>query len=221
MIQDYDGAEVVDACGERIGTVERSYVDDSETARFVAVTIGAFLPKHRLIPLDGAQIAPGTLSVPYTKDMIVQSPDASSVSDTLEGELLEQVQAYYARGRESTDVAPAGSTAQDVAVVPAGDAAVVPDEVIIPEPASDMAWRAVEGGVRDEGTAIPIVEEERAIPIVEEEVVVVKRRVVKEVLRVRKGQVIEHETIPATVYKEPVEIVQDGDIVVRGEQDNR
>jgi len=48
-------------------------------------------------------------------------------------------------------------------------------------------------------------------------VVVVKRRV----LRVRKGQVIEHETIPATVHKEPVEVVQDGDIVVRGEQDNR
>src|SRR2546423_1367612 len=123
MIQDYYGAEGVDARGERIGTVERSYIDDSETARFVAVTIGAFLPKHRLIPLDGAQISSGTLTVPYTKDRIVQSPDASSVSDTLEGELLEQVQAYYAPGRESTDVAPAGSTAQDVAVVPAGDPA--------------------------------------------------------------------------------------------------
>jgi len=202
MIQDYDGAEVVDACGERIGTVERSYVDDSETARFVAVTIGAFLPKHRLIPLDGAQNSSGTLTVPYTKDRIVQSPDASSVSDTLEGELLEQVQAYYARGRESTDVATAGSSEQDVAVVPAGDVAVVPGEVIIPEPASDMAWRA--GEVRDRDDVM-------AIPIVEEEVVMVKRRV----LRVRPGQIIEHNTIP-----ERVEVIQDGDVVVQDERDD-
>jgi hypothetical protein len=208
MIRDYDGAGVVDAHGERIGTVERTYIDDAETARFVEVMLGAFLPKHRLIPLDGAQFTSGTLAVPYTKDMIVESPDASSVSDTLEGELLEQVQAYYARGRESTDVAAAGSTEQDVAVIP--------DEVIIPEPASDLAWRAGGGRDRDDETAIPIIEEERAIPIVEEEVVVVTRRV----LRVRKGQVIEHGTIPATVYNEPVEVVQDGDIVVRGEQDD-
>jgi len=208
MIQDYDGAEVVDACGERIGTVERSYVDDSETARFVAVTIGAFLPKHRLIPLDGAQftsgtlVTSGTLAVPYTIDMIMKSPDASSASDTLEGELLEQVQAYYARSRESTDVATAGSSEQDVAVVPAGDVAVVPGEVIIPEPASDMAWRA--GEVRDRDDVM-------AIPIVEEEVVMVKRRV----LRVRPGQIIEHNTIP-----ERVEVIQDGDVVVQDERDD-
>jgi len=202
VIQDYDGAEVVDACGERIGIVERSYIDDTETTRFVAVAIGAFLPKHRLIPLDGAHIAAGTLTVPYTKDKIVQSPDASSVSDTLEGELLEQVQAYYARGRESTDVATAGSSEQDVAVVPAGDVAVVPGEVIIPEPASDMAWRA--GEVRDRDDVM-------AIPIVEEEVVMVKRRV----LRVRPGQIIEHNTIP-----ERVEVIQDGDVVVQDEWDD-
>ena len=30
MIQDYDGAAVIDAAGERTGTVERSYVDDDE-----------------------------------------------------------------------------------------------------------------------------------------------------------------------------------------------
>src|SRR5438874_9753361 len=116
MMQDYDGAEVVDAHGERIGTVERSYVDDSGTARFVAVTIGAFFPKHRLIPLDGAQFYSGTLTVPYTIEMIMESPDASSASDTLEGELLEQVQAYYALGWESADIATAGSTEEVGAV---------------------------------------------------------------------------------------------------------
>ena len=88
MIQDYDGAEVVDACGERIGIVERSYVDASEIVRFVEVMIGAFLPKHRLIPLDGAHISSGTLTVPYTKDMIVESPDASPTAIRLRGSCL-------------------------------------------------------------------------------------------------------------------------------------
>jgi hypothetical protein len=186
MIQDYDGAEVVDAQGERIGTVGRSYVDDSGTTRFVEVTIGAFFPKHRLVPLAGAQMTSGRLVVPYTIDKVMESPDASPASDTLEGELLEQVQAHYALDRASADVEMAGSIEE---IVP-----VVPGEVVIPEPASDTTQR-----------------------VVEEEVVVVKRRV----LRVRKGQVIAHETIPATVHREPVEVLQDGDIVVRGEQDNR
>src|SRR2546421_13125025 len=139
MIQDYDGAEVVDVQGERIGTVERSYLDDSRTARFVKVAIGAFFPQHRLIPLAATHFTSGRLVVPYTMDMIVQSPDASSASDTLEGELLEQVQAYWSR--ESTDVETAGSTEEDVTVVP--------DEIVLltPEPAIDTAQRVVEDDV--------------------------------------------------------------------------
>src|SRR5436189_478412 len=71
---------------------------------------GVDAAQYRLIPLTGAQLTSGTLVVPYTIDMIVASPDASSVSDTLEGELLEQVQAHYALDRQSTDVGTAGST---------------------------------------------------------------------------------------------------------------
>jgi PRC-barrel domain len=181
MMQNYDGAEVVDAPGERIGTVERCYVDDSGIVRFVAVMIGAYFPKHRLIPVAGVQFTSGALVVPYTRDRIVESPDASSASDILEGELLKQVQAYYALGRESTDVETAGSTEEDVTMVPG--------EVVRPEPGTEMIqW------------------------VVEEEVMVRKRRVVTEVLHVRTGQVTEHQTTP-----ERVEVIQDGDIVVRGE----
>ena len=136
MIQDYDGAEVVDAQGEPIGAVERSYVDDSGIARFVELMIGAFFPKHRLIPLAGAQFTSGRLVVPHTMDMIVESPDASPASDTLEGELLEQVQAYYALDWESTDADTAGSTEEDVPVVPG--------EVVRPEPAIEMSRQVVE-----------------------------------------------------------------------------
>jgi hypothetical protein len=182
MIESYDGAKVVDAQGERIGTVERSYVDDSGTARFVEVAIGAFFPKHRLIPLAGAQFTSGRLAVPYTMDMIVESPDASSASDTLDGELLEQVQAYWSPA--STDVETAGSTEED--------GTAVPGEVVLLtlEPETDTAER-----------------------VVEEEVVVVKRRVVKEVLRARTDQVIEHQTIP-----DRVEVIQEGDGMVQDKE---
>jgi len=184
MMQDYDGAEVVAAPGERIGTVERSYVDDSGIVRFVEVMIAAFFPTHRLIPLAGVQFTAGRLAVPYKMGRIMESPDASSASDILEGELLEQVQAYYGLGRESTDGETAGSSEEDVTVVPG--------KVVIPEPGTEMIQR-----------------------VVEEEVMVRRRRVVKEVLHVRTGQVIERQTIP-----ERVEVVQDGDVVVQDEQDN-
>src|SRR5207248_8228116 len=128
--------EVVAAPGERIGSVERSYVDDSGIVRFVEVMIGAFFAKHRLIPLAGAQFTAGRLVVPYKIGRIMESPDASSASDILEAELLEQVQAYYALGRESTDGETAGSSEEDVTVVPG--------KVVIPEPGTEMIQRVVE-----------------------------------------------------------------------------
>ena len=85
MIPDCHGAVVVDAAGERIGTVERSYVDDGGAVRFVEVKIGAFLAKHRLVPIADAQSMKDGRVVPYTKDAIVASPDAACAGETLEG----------------------------------------------------------------------------------------------------------------------------------------
>ncbi len=205
MLQDYDGAAIVDATGQRIGAVERSYVDDRGTARFVAVKIGALRAKQRLIPVASAQSTESGLVVPYTKDSIVASPDASSAGDLLEGALLEQVRAYYAGGRESR----AGDT-DDRTTTSGGAAAAVPiaqrggqDTAIA---ASDTAPQA--GAVRDRGDVIEI-------PIMEDEVVT--RPVVKEVLRVRKERVTEPQTIQATLRKEDVQITHDGDVVVRDE----
>src|SRR2546421_12707365 len=105
MMQTYDGAKVVDAQGEPVGAVERSYVDDSGTVRLVEVAIGSFFPTYRLVPVADAQLRDGRLAVPYTKDVIVESPDASLTRATLEGELLERVWAYYGPDRRSTGIA--------------------------------------------------------------------------------------------------------------------
>ncbi len=63
------------------------------------------------------------------------------------------------------------------------------------------------GAIRDLGDVIEI-------PIVEEELVVTKRLVVKEVLRIRKRWVTTQRTIESTLRKEDIEIVEEGDITV-------
>jgi hypothetical protein len=210
-MQTYDGADVVDALGEPVGAVERSYVDESGTIRLVEVAIGLFFPTYRLIPVADAQLTDGRLAVPYTKDVIVESPDASPARATLEGALLERVWASYGSGPESTDVAMATSAVapdEDAAAVPASRAGASDDTS---EPAPDTAPRV--GEVRDRGDVIEI-------PIVEDEVEVVRRPVVKEVLRVRKDQVTEQQTIATTVRKERIEVAQDDEVVARDNQDD-
>jgi stress response protein YsnF len=105
----------------------------------------------------------------------------------------------------------AGSAAapgEDAAAVPASRAGASDDTS---EPAPETAPRV--GEVRDRGDVIEI-------PIVEDEVEVVRRPVVKEVLRVRRDQVTEQQTIDTTVRKERIEVAQDDDVVARDNQDD-
>ena len=217
-MKDYDGATVVDTAGTRIGRVERSYVDEGGTVRFVAVKLGSLLAKHRLVPATTAQVAENGLAVPYTHDDIVASPDASAAGDTLEGRLLAQVRAYYADSRDDAgdQDGRAGTTedtgertrlagATSVADAPGGRdgqqaASSVPK--VGPRP----------GVVRERGDVVDI-------PIVEEEIVT--RPVVKEVLRVRKKRVTTPQTVQATLRKEEVQVTHEGDAVVRDERDER
>ena len=73
-MEDYDGAQVLDADGNAVGTVDRTYVDDGGTAQMVDVKIGNLFAKHRLVPVDQAQATDDGLQVPYIKDGIEESP---------------------------------------------------------------------------------------------------------------------------------------------------
>ena|SRR5579875_3135624 len=95
MIQDYTGTTVIDAAGNQIGSVERTYDDADGNARFVEVKIGTLLAKHRLVPVAGLAPDGDTIQVPYDKATIESSPNASDAGDTLNGSLLDQAQAYY------------------------------------------------------------------------------------------------------------------------------
>ncbi len=204
MMQIFDGVNVIDGRGDKIGTVERSYDDAHGMTRFVKVSMGMlFSREHRLIPIDDAQFGDEGLRVPFGKQAIEGSPDAGSADDTLQGALLERVREYYRRQRGGTAPGTAGGD-QQVAAVPA-------DEAKQPASESSLDSGPEIGAVRDLGDVIEV-------PIVEEELV--KRPVVKEVLRIRKTQVSEPRTVEADVRKEDVEVVRDGEAVIRDNTDN-
>lgn len=206
MIQGYDGAALIDSAGEKVGSVERSYVDDRGAVQLVEVKTGGIFSKHRLVPADDVEQTDDGIVVPYDKATIERSPDASDVGDTLERDALDQVRAYYAGiGSEDGTGRPAAVPVQqsedgaDTESEDAGSTSV--------GEASTEEWQRV-SGVRDRGDVIEV-------PIVEEEIV--KRPVVKEVLRVRKSQVADTETVSDQVRKEDIEVEHDDDIRVTGD----
>jgi hypothetical protein len=53
------------------------------------------------LPLENVQFADGALTVPYTKAIVEEGPDASSVKDTLDGDALQAATEYYDRLRSA------------------------------------------------------------------------------------------------------------------------
>lgn len=206
QLQDFDGTDVIDADGDQIGTVERTFDDDAGTARFVEVSMGSlFTKKHRLVPVDEASLTDEGLKVPYSKQIIADSPDASTLNDTLTGDLLDQVTSYYTgagtptpeQETESGETEETSETAETAGQKATGSA----DTTETDQP--DL------GQVRDLGDVVEV-------PIVEEQLV--KQPVVKEVLRIRKTQVSEPQTVEADVRKEDVDVSQEGDVAVHNNQ---
>lgn len=225
MIHDYDDADVIDKDGQKLGPVERSYVDDRGDVRFVEVKIGTLRTKYRFIPVEDVDQTSAGLRVPYKAEVIEDSPDASSVEDTLAGDLLDRVRSYYADaaavGAPHDDQAPAAVPANaeetdageglgdklrerlHAADAAGGDLLHRHDHGDDAPPTTGVATSS---GVVDKGDVVDI-------PIVEERLV--KQPVVTEVLRVRKTPQTEQRTAEADVQKEDVEVVEDGDAVVR------
>jgi len=235
-MEDYDGTDVADAAGERIGTVERSYVDDQGKVQFVEVKLRGLRAKHRLIPMDIIDRTDNALTVSFARGVVEESPDASSARDTLEEGTLDQIRAYYESQRRGL-----GPAVADAAAIPVSESetdttsgsassgqgkegigdkmrgAVEQVREKLPggsgaeggQSQGDESWHGQDRfQVRDLGDVIEV-------PIVEEEIV--KRPVVKEVLRIRKSSTSEQQTVQGDVRKEHVEVISEGDAPVQGD----
>ena len=222
MTDDYDGADVFDASGDKLGHVERSYIDDSNAVQLVEVKLGSLLGKHRLVPVDSANLTKVGLMLPFTRDAIENSPDAKSAGDTVSGEIYEEVRTYYDElgtgGSSHTPVVPMSTevdAADEPGAVPAAGNAADGEDTSAARTAEAPVPQAVEtegpafGQLRTDGDVVEI-------PIVEERLV--KQRVVSHVLRVRKTRETDVQNVTDQVRKESVEADRIGDAPVQGEE---
>lgn len=199
MTVTYDGASAYDAEGNKVGTVERTYIDDNGAAQFVAVKSGTLRHRHRLIPTAGADMGDDGLRLPYSSDTISDGPEVDP-EDTLEGDVLGETRAYYL-----------GSTGEEAQ----GDERHHEDgpeheDVPLVAPASGESVESL-GQVRDLGDVIEV-------PIVEERLV--RQPYVKEVVRIRKTSASETRTVGAEVRRETVEVDADEGVAVHGTLDS-
>lgn len=98
-MEDLRGMTVRDATGERIGTVDDVFVDESGAyVRYLSVGTGWFGTRRHLIPID--EVTTGTdegeLIVPYTRDQLQEAP-AYEQDETITASHEADVYRHYGR----------------------------------------------------------------------------------------------------------------------------
>ena len=208
MNADYDGVEVMDSKGTSVGKVERTYVDDAGTPRYVEVKFGTLLPKHRLDPGERS----GTKGRRPVAGPIRQGDDRRLArcadAEALEPADLQQIDSYY-RGDEAGEGSPAGEesavstgrSSQDDAGSDGGEASRNQFEVV-----DESAGGLRVGDQVPAGMNAPVIDRGDVVEVPVLEEILVKKTVVREILRVKKSDVVEQETVDGDVRKETLEV---------------
>jgi sporulation protein YlmC with PRC-barrel domain len=93
------GGDVYGVGGERIGTLTSVYVDDeSSDPEWIEVKTG--LLKHRLVPLDHAQVAPDRVDVPYERRIVERTPKVKPDDGLVLPDDEQRIYLYYGLPRE-------------------------------------------------------------------------------------------------------------------------
>ncbi|WP_284983566.1 PRC-barrel domain-containing protein [Arthrobacter sp. efr-133-TYG-118] len=118
-LQDIDnivlnGGIVVDAAGEKIGSVEQVFTSgDSGDPVFVTVRTGLFGMSESFAPLSGASLENSVIRVAFAKDKVKNGPriesDRGVITETQEQELYN----YYGLVTEASDEGAAAGTGAD------------------------------------------------------------------------------------------------------------
>jgi len=97
-IAEWQGRQLVDCDGERIGKLEHVYFDvESNEPQFGTVKEGLFGRHLALVPLAGVTIGPDSLQVPVTKEQIRVAPkiEPGDLSQADESRLYHHYQLNY------------------------------------------------------------------------------------------------------------------------------
>ncbi|MCZ9882913.1 hypothetical protein [Arthrobacter sp. B2a2-09] len=118
-LQDIDnivlnGGIVVDAAGEKIGSVEQIFTSgDSGDPVFVTVRTGLFGMSESFAPLSGASLEESVIRVAFAKDKVKNGPriesDRGVITETQEQELYS----YYGLVTEASNDAATGTSPED------------------------------------------------------------------------------------------------------------
>jgi len=230
----FAGYEVYDQAGEKIGKVDDLFVDENENPEYIGVKMGFLGTRSTLIPMDLVTVneSAGRLDVATDRETAKNGP-AFDDDREITPEFENQVYSYYGLQRTETSAGPAHygayptETTDEVRIqrteeeLLAGTrerqagAINVRKRVRIDRQRMEVPTRREEvivDRVPVEGTATEaeIGDEEVRIPVTEEEVVVEKRPVVKEEVRIRKDVVEDTEVVEEDVRREEIEIDDEG-----------
>jgi uncharacterized protein (TIGR02271 family) len=229
------GATVVSSDGDKIGSVQDIYLDrETDQPEWVLVNTGLFGSRSTFVPLSDASMQGNDIVVPYSKDLVKDAPNIDA-----DGELSEQEEADLYRHYDlkyseysGTDVADTGTddamtrSEEEVRVGTTkqerGRARlrkyVVTENVQKTVPVTREEVRLerepiTDANIDDATSGPEISEDEHEMTLSEEQVVVEKRTVPKERVRLTKDTVTDEETVSEQVRKEQIE--QEGDITPR------
>jgi uncharacterized protein (TIGR02271 family) len=227
------GASVVGTDGDKIGSVQDIYLDrESDQPEWVLVNTGMFGTRSTFVPLRDASMQGNDIVVPFGKDLVKGAPNIDAdgeLSEQEESDLYRYYDLEYSQ-YSGTDVA--DNTSTDDAMTRSEEELrvgttkqergrvrlrkyVVTENVQKTVPVQREEVRVerepiTDANIDDATSGPAISEDEHEMTLSEEQVVVEKRAVPKERVRLTKDTVTDEQTVSEEVRKEQIE--QEGDI---------
>ena len=228
----FAGYEVYDRNGEKIGKVDDLFVDENDQPEYIGVKMGFLGTSSTLIPMDLVTVAEssGRIEVSVDKATAKNGPGFDDDRE-ITPEYENQVYSYYGLQRSEPSAEPAAygaypseTTDEDELRIQRSEeelragtrerqagAINVRKRVVTERQQMEVPTRHEEVTVdrvpvEGKATEAEIGEDEVRIPVTEEEVVVEKRPVAKEEVRIRKDVVEDTEVVEEDVRREEVDV---------------
>jgi uncharacterized protein (TIGR02271 family) len=232
---DWNGRTVIGSDGEKIGKVEQVYVDTaSGQPEWLAVNTGLFGTKTSFVPLQGASPNGEDVQVAYAKDLVKDAPGVKpdeELSDAEERELWDHYGFDYGAGatdsgRETVGHDTSGPETDEAMTRSEEEVRVGTREreggrarlrkyVVTEQVTQTVPVRKekavlerepiTEGNVEAATSGPDISDEEHEVVLSEEEVVVEKKTVPKERVRLGKETEVSEREVTEEVRKEQIE----------------
>jgi uncharacterized protein (TIGR02271 family) len=233
----FAGYEVYDPAGEKIGKVDDLFVDEDDQPEYVGVKMGLLGTRSTLIPWEAVSSTDDegrAITVAADKDAAKNGPTFDDDSE-ITPEFENEVYSYYGLQHASTEESGAyadypettsGTGEEELRVqrseeeLAAGTREreagqlkvrkrVRTDRETVEVPTRHEEVSVERVPVSGEATEAEIGDDEVVVPVTEEEVVVGKRAVVKEEVRVRKDVVEDTEVVEEDVRREEIDVEDD------------